>query len=71
MHEAVHGSTSFKAKEKKPGEDGIGAQHITTLHRVFEKLNICPPEKSANTRRTVKYTTSIQRHGKSPLKSYL
>lgn len=46
MHEAVHCSTSFEAKEKKAGKDVTAIQHITTICRVSEKLNICPPEKS-------------------------
>ena len=46
MHEAAHCSISFKAKEKKSGKDITVVRHITTICRVFEKLNICPPDKS-------------------------
>lgn len=35
-----------KGKEKKPGKDVTAIQHITTICPVFEKVNICPPNKS-------------------------
>lgn len=72
MHEAVHCSTRFKAKEKMPGKDITAVNTSQPSAQFWKNLTFALLKNQlSNTRRRVKYTTSTQRHGKQPLKSFL